>query len=105
MEKDIRYKSFIEKNPMKWNISIIGGKDINNNSVSTGEGIWKDKKIKFFLSLLEIINADRENLCIVNARGGDSPVSYWFNFSKWVKHIMSKYVWIQQTHFAKLKYY
>jgi len=33
------------KNPMKWNISLIGGKENNHDFVSTGEGKWRKKNI------------------------------------------------------------
>jgi len=35
---------FIIKNLMKWNISVIRGKNIKKYSVSTGEGKWIVKK-------------------------------------------------------------
>jgi len=33
------------KYPVKWNISVTGGKETNKYFVSTGEGKWKKKNI------------------------------------------------------------
>jgi len=32
---------------MKWNILVIRGKENNNDSVSTGEGKWRNKILNF----------------------------------------------------------
>jgi len=42
------WKKFILKYSMKWNISVIEGTKIKKDSVSTGEGLRRNKKQDFF---------------------------------------------------------
>jgi len=40
---------------MKWNILVIRGKENNNDSVSTGEGKWRNKNFIIFEVIKEYL--------------------------------------------------
>jgi len=63
---------------MKWNISVIRGKNTNKYFVSTGEGMRKIKKLKDFLDLKNIKKRIKKILSITTE--GISPVLFIFIF-------------------------
>jgi hypothetical protein len=67
---------------MKWNISVIRGKNTNKYFVSTGEGMRKIKKIKKFFRPKKYKKRIKKILSITTE--GISPVLFIFIFL-WVK--------------------
>ncbi len=61
------YIGFDEANPANWDISVAGGKDINRDSVSSGERTRADQASAIHFQVAE-------RLWKVSAVAGDSPV-------------------------------